>query len=61
MALGRGMAVSDATYYLTAWIAKVSQRALSITRTARRYRADSGASPHFKPGIASYGWESTET
>ena len=48
--------MSAATDFLNSWIAKAAQRAPSITRVTAQPSLGVGPPPHFKPGIASYGW-----
>ena len=48
--------MSAATDYLSQWIAKAQVRAPSITRVSTQRWPYQGTPPHYKPGIASYGW-----
>jgi hypothetical protein len=48
--------MSQATDLLNEWIQKCAVRAPSITRTGAQRWPQVGPPPHFKPGIASFGW-----
>lgn len=48
--------MSDATEFLSTWIAKAGVRSPSITRTSVQAWPGVGGPPNYKPGITGYGW-----